>query len=288
MERFSKVMLLCSAAVLSLPFAHAQSDPNADSSATMATKPSGMPGLPPAPRGKSTIIGGAITKVDPVLDQFSLKAFGQKPIKVLFDERTEVYRDGNRIPLRDLSPQDHASVQTVLDGSNVFALSIHMLSQTPQGDVQGHVEDFDAGTGQLTVRSSLSRQAIRLEVRPDTQISRQGQSAFTAEHSGTADLMPGAMVSIKFETGKQGKGVASRIVILATPGATFIFSGNLTSLDMHTGVLVLVDPRDDKSYQISFSSTGLPGTQNLHTGDHVRVSANFDGNHYVATDITTY
>ena len=36
-------------------------------------------------------------------------------MKILFDERTQVYRDGVRIPLRDLRPEDHASVQTILE-----------------------------------------------------------------------------------------------------------------------------------------------------------------------------
>jgi hypothetical protein len=286
MERLLKVMLLGGAVLFMVPHAPAQADANPDSSAKAAT--ADLAGLPPAPKGKSTIIGGEIRNVDPVLDQFLLKAYGEKPIKVMFDARTEIYRDGNRIPLSQLGPEQHASVQTILDGSNVFAISIHMLSQTPQGDVQGHVEEYDSATGMLTVRSSLSRAPIRLQVRPETQIVRQGQSAFTAEHSGQADLVNGAMVSIKFESGKQGRGVASRIEVLATPGASFIFSGNLTALDVHAGRLVLVDPRDDKSYQISFSAARMPNAGNLHTGDHVRVTASFDGNHYVATDITTY
>jgi hypothetical protein len=286
MDRLLKVMLLGIAVILSVPQARAQANPDADSGAKTAADTSDLERLPPAPKGKSTIIGGEIRNVDPVLDQFMLKAYGEKPIKVFFDARTEVYRDGNRIPLSELGPELHASVQTVLDGSNVFAISIHMLSQAPQGDVQGNVEEYDPSTGMLTVRTAMSRVPIRVQVKPDTQIVREGQSAFTAEPSGPSDLMNGAMVSVKFQSNRQGRGVATRIEVLATPGASFIFSGNLTALDVHAGRLVLVDPRDDKSYQISFDAANMPSVQKLHTGDKVRVSANFNGFHYEATEIT--
>ena len=82
--------------------------------------------LPSVPREKSTIMGGEIQNVDPVRDRFKLRVFGQRPVKMLFDERTKVYLDGKMIPLRDLHSHDHASVLTVLDGTDVFALSIHM------------------------------------------------------------------------------------------------------------------------------------------------------------------
>jgi hypothetical protein len=51
-------------------------------------------------------------------------------------------------------------------------------------------------------------------------------------------------------------------------------------------LLVVVDPADDKSYQISFDSATLPESRNLHEGDHVRVTASFDGDRYVASALT--
>ena len=67
--------------------------------------------MPPLPRGKSTILGGAIRDVDPVLDRFTLRIVGEKPIRILFDERTQVFLDGKKIPLRELRPSSHASVE---------------------------------------------------------------------------------------------------------------------------------------------------------------------------------
>ncbi len=122
--------------------------------------------LPSMPQGKSTSQGGQIRSLDPVLDQFTLRIFGERPMKILFDERTQVYRNGVRIPLHELRPEEHVSVQTALEGSNVFAISIHMLSDLPQGELEGHVLVYDPATRELTLGSSLTRDPIRLVVRP--------------------------------------------------------------------------------------------------------------------------
>src|SRR5271169_995016 len=89
---------------------------------------SGPTGLPPSPRGKSTVIGGAIRSLDPVRDQLTLNVFGGQTVKVLFDERTQVFVDGAKSGLHELRSGDHVSIETVLDGTTVFARSIHLLS----------------------------------------------------------------------------------------------------------------------------------------------------------------
>lgn len=241
--------------------------------------------LPAMPRGKSTVIGGQIDKIDPVLDQLSLRVYGQKPVKILFDERTQVYRNGTKIPLLDLRPEEHASVQTILDGPNIFAISIHMLSDVPQGETQGRVLDFNPETRELTLGSSLSQEPIRLQLREDTPVIRQGQSAFTSASQGQADLVSGALVTVKFDASAKGRAVADRVTVLAKPGATFAFCGKISSLDMHAGTMVVVDPRDQKSYQISFDPSHLPATESLRVGDEVRISASFDGTRYAALDV---
>jgi len=241
-----------------------------------------LPAMPVAPQGKSTIMGGDIQNLDPVRDQFRLKAFGQKPMTVLFDERTQVYLDGKRIPLSDLRAEDHASVQTVLSGTNVFAISIHLLSRSPEGEYQGQVLSYDSGARELTVSAASSRIPFKLLVPMNTPIIRVGQGDLYAVHSGSSDLIKGTLISLIFESDGKGRGVASQISILATPGSVFVFSGSLSSLDTHSGLLTLIDPRDEKSYQISFDSSKLPTSQNLHEGDNVRVTATFDGSRYVA------
>jgi hypothetical protein len=244
-----------------------------------------LPALPAAPQGKSTIMGGEIQNVDPVRDQFRLKAFGQRPMIILFDERTQIYRDGKEISLLDLRSDDHASVQTVLDGTSVFALSIHLLSRSPEGEFQGQVLSYKSDTKELVVSAARSREAIKLVVPIGTPIVRVGQGELSSVHSGSSDLVKGALISLTFDSDGKGRGVASRIAILATPGSVFLFIGSLSSLDMHSGLLVLIDPRDAKSYQMSFDSIKLPTSQTLHEGDTVRVTATFDGSRYVADAI---
>lgn len=244
-----------------------------------------LPALPSLPRGKSTIFGGEIRNVDPVRDQLTLKVFGQKPMRLLFDERTQAYRDGKRISLLDLRPEDHASVETMLDGTHVFAVSIHILSQSPEGEYQGSVLSYSPETGELSIGALSSREPFKVLVPKDTSFVREGQSAFSSTHAGPSDLVKGTLVSIKFASGKLGQGVASRIAILAVPGSTFVFTGNLTSLDLHSGSFILVNPQDQQSYQISFDSTQLPEKENLHVGDHVRVTTDYDGARYVAREV---
>lgn len=215
----------------------------------------------------------------------TLKVYGGHAIKVLFDERTQVYRDGVRTLLSDLRPEDHASVETVLDGTDVFAESVHMLSQSPQGECQGQVLAFDPRDGELTVRNTLSGEPIKLRIQPTTTIARTGQESSSSEQQGISDLMRGALVSVTFESDNAGGGIAHHIAILATPGSAFEFSGRITYLDMHAGILGLVDPRDEKTYTISFNPSRFPVSQNLHQGTSVLVKASFDGTHYVANTL---
>lgn len=251
-----------------------------------ATAPTGFASLPSPPHGMSTILGGEIQSVDPVRDELTLKPFGQRSQKIFFDERTKVYRDGRNIALRDLTRTNHASVQTVLDGTNVYALSVHVMSHAPEGEYQGRVQEYIPSTGELRVSSAMLPEPLSLIVPANTPITRVGQAAFVSAPSGSSDLVKGTLILVTFEANKRGRSVASQISVLATPGSVFEFSGSLSFLDMHSGLLVVVDPSDDRSYQISFDSAMLPVSRSLQEGDHVTVTAKFDGTHYVASALT--
>ncbi len=250
-----------------------------------AIVPGGLSPLPPLPRGKSTILGGEIRGIDFVRDELTLKALGERPIKILFDERTQVYRDGSRIALRDLGPVDHASVQTLLDGADVYALSIHLLSSSPEGEYRGQVLSYNPSSRELSVSSVLFKDPVRLLLSENTQITRVGQAAFASIRSGTSDLVSGALISVKFQSNKEGSGVARQIEVLATPGASFVFSGNISSLDMHAGRFSVADPRDGITYEIAFDASSLAESKDIHVGDRVSVNTVFDGAHYVANAI---
>ena len=289
MERFFAVVVLggLSLGIVSVAGAQSGQPAGPESAIKSEDSPGDLPPLPPAPKGKSTIIGGEIRGLDPVLDQFTLQVFGQKAIKILFDARTQAFRDGARIRISDLHLGEHASIQTVLDGTSVFAISIHMLSRTPEGECQGHVQSYNPDTRELVVSSSISREPIRLLVGANTSVLREGQTAFSSTASGQADLVNGALISARFQANKAGKAVANEIVILAVPGTSFVFSGELASFDMHSGLLVVMDPRDGKSYPIAFDAARFPASQNLRQGQHVRVVADYDGSRYTASEIAT-
>jgi hypothetical protein len=270
-----------------LPVANAWSQVASQQSALMsASALADTSALPAAPGGKSTVLGGEIRKVDPVRDELVLGVFGQRPVKVFFDERTKVYLDGKAIPLGDLTNADHASVQTVLDGTKVYALSIHMLSRLPEGEYQGRVLNYNPDTRELIVSAVLSRQPIKLFVPADTPVAREDQGSLPSAPSDESDIVKGALISIEFTSDRKGRGVASRIAIQATPGASFAFSGSLSSLDMHSGLLVLIDSRDNKSYRIFFDPHHLPASRNFHQGDNISVTAKYDGTRYVASKLT--
>jgi hypothetical protein len=263
----------------------AQDQSVSSSGSGLVSTTAGASSLPPLPKGKSTVIGGAIRGVDRVRDQFTLDVFGGRSLKVLFDERTLIYWDGVKSSQRDLRSGDHVSVETVLDGTTVFARSIHMLSESPAGDCQGQVMSYDPADRVLTVRDALSRQPIKFRLPGGLAFVRQGQAASSAE-PGNADLDAGTLVSVKFQSDNKGHGVASQVSILAAPGSAFVFVGNVASLDLHSGLLVVVDPRDDKRYDIFFDSARFPVSRDLREGTDVMVTADFDGARYVASAIT--
>ena len=284
MDRSLALLVIGGALVAQMFVAGAKSEQSSNTQPALETESASanVPALPAAPRGKSTIIGGEIQNVDPVRDQLRLKAFGQKPMTIVFDERTLVFLDGKKLPLHDLRSDTNASIQTVLDGTEVFALSIHLRSRAPDGEFQGQVLSYNPESNELIVSAAASRDQVKFLVPLTTPIIRVGQGDLSSVHSGSWDLVKGTLISLTFESNGNKRGVASRISVLAVPGSIFVFGGSLSSVDMHSGVLVLADPRDQKSYQIFFDASKIPTSQTLREGDEVRVTETFDGSRYVA------
>ncbi len=283
MAKFIFMAVLGCIVIVQAPVIYAQSDlrPSVKAEASSAN----MADIPPVPRGRTTIFGGAIQNFDPVRDKFTLDVVGQRPMHILFDERTQVFRDGEKIPLRELGSENHASVETTLDGSDVFAVSIHILSHSPEGQYEGKVLNYDSSSGALTIAASASREPFKVFLTRSTQIARAGQRQFTSTQSGLSDLAPGSLVSIAFQSGRPGRAVANTVTVLAVPGSLFSFSGNIASIDMHSGLLELVNSTDQQTYQITFSSALLPANSSLHVGDRVMVTAAYNGASFRASSI---
>jgi hypothetical protein len=236
-----------------------------------------LPDLPPMPRGKATLVGGLIGNLDRVQDQITVYVFGGQRMKVLFDERTQVYRDGKPASQRDLRNGQRVYLETVLDGPKIFARSIRALTQAPEGECHGQVVSYDRIREELVVRDSLAPEPIKLRLPSTVPVMREGQQVST-------DLLPGALVSVHFQPDATGRSVARQVAVLATPGAGFTFVGRVSYLDLHAGRLVLVDPRDNKRYEVSFNPNLRPRGE-LREGADVTVTAGFDGTQYSASSI---
>jgi hypothetical protein len=76
------------------------------------------------------------------------------------------------------------------------------------------------------------------------------------------------------------------VAILAVPGSSFTFSGEVSSLDLHLGLLVLKSNTDHKTYEISLDPEVVPVSGGLRAGADVTAVTNFDGTRYTAKTLT--
>jgi hypothetical protein len=235
--------------------------------------------LLPQARGQSTLVGGTIRSLDHVRDKFTVRVFGGRDIAILFDDRTHVYRDGLAATPRDLQSGQRVYVDTAMAGSDIFARNVRILTQSANGQSSGQLQSYDAGSGELVLRDVLASEPAKFRLAPNAIVLRDGHAA------STADLHSGSLVSLKFGPAATGPALIQEISILAEPGGTFVFVGRVSYLDLHTGLLVLIDPRDSKSYDIHFDPAMSGIQERLHEGGNVTVTTNFDGTHYKASSI---
>lgn len=236
--------------------------------------------LLPEARGKTTLVGGTIRIVDPVRDRLVVRAYGGDDIVILFDSRTRVYRDGAPASLTDLRAGQRIYADTAPAGKDTFARSLQVLTRNPLGQSQGQVENFDPARRELTVRDVSAPGPARFLLAPSAEILRGDRQAASPE-----ELRQGALVSLSFTPSTTGPAVAHEISILAAPGQTFVFSGRVSHLDLSTGLLVLMDSADNKSYEVHFDSAKREAGDGLREGAEVVATTTFDGVRYSATSI---
>jgi len=253
---------------------------NATPNAVSTTKAGAiaLPDAPPLPAGKATLLGGSIQSVDHIRDRLVLRVFGGGRTAVLFDERTRVFRDGKTASSDDLKAGERAYVDTTLDGTDVFARNIRIAAGR-MGQSAGQIVDFRPGSDKLLVRDTLAPEPVKMRLAGNAVILHGDRTAQPTE------LRPGTLVTLTFTPGTDDVPIVRQISILASPGATFVFSGRIDYLDLHRGLLVLVDPRDNKSYEVHFDPAARRLTRDLRQGANVTVQANFDGTRYESRDI---
>ncbi len=241
--------------------------------------------VPPMPQGKVSLVGGTVDKIDRVRERLVVHAFRGPKIRVAFDERTHIYRDGVETTMLGIHKGDRIYVDTMLDKDGVFARNIRVETEGSVVDARGQVISYDPRSGSMTLRDELSAQAVSFGVNANTRVIRSpGGSVGMADQAGSnSDLQPGALVTVQFVTGKGEHGQAREIKVLASPGMAFTFAGKVTHLDLSHGLLAVHNDTDSRTYDIVFPRQ--MAAADLGIGSDVRVDAVFNGKGYTARTI---
>jgi hypothetical protein len=247
-----------------------------DEAADIVSDPASLlPDLPELHNANATLIGGTIEKLDRLRDEITLNAFGGGGrMKVRFDPRTHIYYGGHQATTADLHPGERIHMDTILEGNAVFASSIRISTAAAVGESQGIILSYAPAREELLVRDGISPTPMRIHLAPSTRLSLGTRSV------SASSLSPGSLVAIKFSF--QGdKQTAQDISILAVPGMRYTFAGQVTHLDLGTGLLVLSAMTDHRLYEIYLDPSLVPDS-NLRAGAFVTVIATFVESRYLA------
>jgi hypothetical protein len=239
-----------------------------------------LPDLPPLPSHKVSLLGGTVLKLDRLRDQMTIQVFGGGKMKILFDPRTHFYNDGVEASAADLRPGDRVSIDTMLDGNTIFARNIR-LKTVAAGESQGIVVSYRAGQGELLMRDALSPRPVKMRLTPQTRVTNHDQAA------SANDIVDGTLIAVKFGSQKDGD-IAREVAILALPNSSFTFVGRVTALDFSTGLLVLDSSTDGKTYEIYLAPSAVAANETLRQSADVTVLTRFEGNRYVAQNVTVH
>jgi hypothetical protein len=237
-----------------------------------------LPAVPSLPPQKASLIGGTVEKMDRVRDELTIRVFGGGKMKIAFDPRTKILKNGETALPSDLKRGDHVSIDTILNGGTVFARNIRLTTSIP-GESQGTVVGYQEVSHELDVRDRLSPRVLKLRLTPQTRVIDQGKNATPGE------LLRGTLVSIRFGPQKDGRNTVDEITVLAVPGRSFTFVGHVTNLDLRAGLIVLTSATDSKTYEISFDPSEMKLEDSLAQAADVTVVTQFDGSRYVARSV---
>jgi hypothetical protein len=232
--------------------------------------------LPELPKGRVTLIGGTVKSIDEIMNKMTVQPFGSKQkMRVAFDTRTDFFQDGKPISYKTIHEGERVYLDTMLNGSTVFAKKIWIQTNAESGISRGQVVEYNPRQQSLTVRDELSNQPIKMHLTPATVMKKGDGSA-----SGT-DLVPGTLVSLSFGPQQEVR----ELTLLAKPGSTFVFAGRVSYVDMSRKLIAIDNRSDNKKYDVSVAAIAPSVLRQLREGAEVSVSTVFDGNRYDARSL---
>ena len=236
---------------------------------------------PPVPRTTTTMVGGTISSVDRLRNRMTVHIFGGGRWSVNFDERTHIFHNGAETTQLALKKGERVYVDTQLDNNkhDIFARNIRVGVASLPADADGQIIAVDPKHNELTLRDSLNSVPVRFAVDPETRISN-GQTPASFK-----DVKPGTLVHVRFAASSPNRGLAREVSIVAAPGSVFTFSGKVTFLDLHRGLLAVQNSTDDRNYEIHFSPEVVTDRSSLGVGRDVLVRATFEGTRYTAQSV---
>lgn len=237
------------------------------------------PDLPPLAKGRVSLIGGTVFRIDPIRDRMVVRAFGGRDVTINFDVRTCVMQGESVASMREVKPGTRLYADTILSDGRIFAKTVRVATNAAQGETRGQVSSYDSSRKILRVRDAISASDFNVQVTANTEIRSAGQP------STASALTTGTLVDVHFRPGAEGTNLAEKIEVLAQPGASFTFAGKILSLDMRNGYLTLIEPDSQNTFDVGLSSVPGDVRAQLKEGADVTVNARFDGTSYQAQNI---
>ena len=204
---------------------------------------------------------------------------GGKKVKVFVDERSHIYRNGVETTVLGIRKGDRVYVDTMLDGSKIFAKNVRVLTESGLAEVRGQVIATNPEKGTISVRDQLSAKPVTFAVSGATKYSSSKGTAVAG------DVQTGSLIDVQFSPGREAGSVAQEITVLAKPGDNYVFSGVVTNLDMRTDTLSLENSSDGQPYEIQFNRAAVSDPQALKVGSEVTARTTFDGKLYKASNV---
>jgi hypothetical protein len=166
---------------------------------------------PPLPKSKLALLGGIVERIDPIRNRLAVRIHGGEKLKLIFDQRTRITRNGEIVAQTAIKKGDRVYLDTQNVDGQLFAKQIQVVTNAGPADLNGHVVAFDAERNEVTVRDNLSSAEAIFHIEPDTAITHDGRTASAAQ------LLPGSIIAATFAPAI-GRRALREVRIIALPG----------------------------------------------------------------------